>query len=71
MEEISEYYSNLFTSTDAYDWDDSLSGIPSIVTESMNSTLIKPVEDDEIKKAIFSMNPSKAPSIDGMTPLFF
>lgn len=71
VDEISDYYSNLFTSVDAYDWKDRLNGIPATITESMNSSLIKPEEDEEIKEVVFSMNPSKAPGIDGMTPLFF
>lgn len=72
MEEISNYYTtNIFTSADAHGWEDKLSGIPFTITYSMNSNLIKPVDDSEIKRAVFSMNPNKAPRIDGITPLFF
>lgn len=71
VDEISGYYSNLFTSVDASNWEDKLHGIPATVTEAMNSSLIKPVEDEEIRQAVFSMNPTKAPGMDGMTPLFF
>lgn len=70
VEEISSYYAQLFTTEDSFDWVDKLHGIPSTITNSMNSELIKPVDDDEIKRALFSMNPQKASEIDGMTPLF-
>lgn len=71
VEEISNYYSKLFTSTAVGGWEEKLNGISSIITDSMNSSLIKPMEDCEIIAAIFSMNPNKAPGINGMTPYFF
>ncbi|XP_027156460.1 uncharacterized protein LOC113757300 [Coffea eugenioides] len=37
----------------------------------MNDKLTKPVDVLEIKAALFSMNPDKAPAIDGMPPNFF
>lgn len=54
--EISECFSTLFTSANSFDWIDSLNDIPSTVTESMNSNLIKSVEHEEIEQSIFSMN---------------
>lgn len=71
VKEISEYYTRLFTYEDSYNWEDKLSGIPTTITNSLNSSLIKLVEDDEIRQALFSMNPNKSLGIDGMTPLFF
>lgn len=32
----------------------------------MNALLIRPVEDQDIKAALFSMHPYKAPGLDGM-----
>lgn len=37
----------------------------------MNQRLTRPIEDSEIKHALFAMNPNKSPGSDGMTPLFF
>lgn len=36
-----------------------------------NEELLKPVEDGEVKTALFQMQPDKAPGPDGMTPAFF
>ncbi|XP_024196657.1 uncharacterized protein LOC112199901 [Rosa chinensis] len=41
------------------------------VTEDMNSELLAPYLDDEIKRALFQMHPSKSPGPDGMSPCFF
>lgn len=71
VEEVFKFYENLFTLEDALGWEGKLEGILSTITEIINSRLIKPIEDSEIKKAMFSMNPNKAFVIDGMTPLFF
>lgn len=71
MREISSYYSQVFTSTDEGEWEEKLNGIPSTISDSMNSNLIKPVDDREIKKIVFAMNPTKALGMDDMTPCFF
>ena len=48
-----------------------LEGIPLSINQEMNTKLTKPVEEDEIRVALFSMQPDKAPGQDGMSPLFF
>ena len=37
----------------------------------MNETLIQPYIEDEVRRALFQMQPSKAPGLDGMSPFFF
>lgn len=37
----------------------------------MNRDLLSAVTNEEIKSGVFSMNPTKAPGVVGMTPLFF
>lgn len=71
MEEISDYYSKLFTSADVGGWEEKLNCISNTIIDFMNSSLIKPVEDYEIKAAIFFRNPNKSLGMDGMTPCFF
>nr|XP_027095950.1 uncharacterized protein LOC113715848 [Coffea arabica] len=48
-----------------------LEGIPLSINQEMNTNLTKLVEEDEIRVALFSMQPEKAPGQDGLSPLFF
>lgn len=68
--DVSNFYSKLVTTEDGGIWEELLDGIPSTINASMNSRLIRPVEEGEIKKALFSMSPNKSPGMDGMTPIF-
>lgn len=70
VQEISGYYDNLFASADSMGWEHKLDGINPSITDHMNSRLIRPVLESEIKQAVFAMNPNKVPGMDGMTPFF-
>ena len=37
----------------------------------MNNMLLEEFTQEEVKKALFQMNPTKAPGLDDMNPLFF
>ena len=50
---------------------DLLNGIPRTVLEEVNASLTRPVTEEEIRKALFAMNPDKSPGPDGMTAGFF
>lgn len=41
------------------------------VTREMNVSLINNISDQEIRSAVFAINPSKAPEEDSMTSHFF
>lgn len=71
VDEITSNFQSLFTTSQPYNWEESLDGLQSSITNSMNQKLTRPVEDDEIKQALFSMDPHKAPGPNDMTPLFF
>lgn len=45
--------------------------IPSSISDQQHTELLKLVEEEEVKEAIFHMHPDKAPGLDGMTPAFF
>lgn len=71
VKEISSFYEELFTTSNPIGWQETLSGMTSSITSTMNQRLTRPVDDLEIKNALFAMHPNKAPGPDGMTPLFF
>ena len=67
---LSEYFSKLFTATEV-EWQEVVSYIPSTITSIQNDTLLQPITVEEVKWALFQMNPDKAPGPDGMTPGFY
>lgn len=48
-----------------------LTEIRSSITEAQNDVLSAPVIGEEVYKAMFNMNPDKAPGLDGYTPAFY
>jgi hypothetical protein len=77
-EEIKEvahsYFKDLYTAPVQEDLEIGsypFSEIPNLVTEDDNRTLNRPISMREIKQAVFSMHPDKAPGPDGFTPRFF
>ncbi|GER56425.1 retrotransposon protein [Striga asiatica] len=68
---INDYYTNLYTSQGSTQGHTLLPYIPNSVTDSMNEELIAPVSEEDIKKALFTMNPHKSPGEDGMSALFY
>lgn len=70
-EEVTSSYHKLFQSSLPTHCEDSLAGLSSTISSSMNQRVTKLVEDSEIKKALFDMNPNKTPGQDGMSHLFF
>uniref|UniRef100_A0A2N9G3M1 Reverse transcriptase domain-containing protein n=1 Tax=Fagus sylvatica TaxID=28930 RepID=A0A2N9G3M1_FAGSY len=46
-------------------------GLEQVVSQDMNDSLLFPITEEEVKIALFQMNPSKAPGPDGMSALFF
>lgn len=57
---IARYFENLFTAGNPQDCDDIFEGLPRTINETMNRKLTRPVEDYEIKQALFVMHPNKA-----------
>lgn len=67
---IVNYFSNLFQSTQT---DGMLTNgeIVLTVTDEQNQNLMLPIQDEEVKNAVFAMHPSKSPGPDGLNPAFF
>lgn len=66
-----EYFHELFTSSNPTNLDESLRYVTASVNYEMNQQLMKIPRDEEIKEATFAINPDKAPGPNGMTSLFY
>lgn len=70
---VIDFYSVMFTSQNpsSLDIKTITNLMPPAVTHDMNRCLSQPFTRDEIHKALFDLNPSKAPGPDNFTTLFF
>ena len=68
---MESYYKELFSTTNPNLEVDSLEKIPCMVTDLMNSELVKEFSELEVKEALNQMAPLKASGPDGMPPLFY
>ncbi|XP_010431111.1 PREDICTED: uncharacterized protein LOC104715400 [Camelina sativa] len=66
MERIaSNYFEELFKSSDVSSISDILQEISPIITDSMNQSLTRKITESEVRKALFAMHPEKSPGPDG------
>ena len=71
FEVVHQYFAGLFTSDNPVDMGEAVEGLQSCVSEAMNERLVLPPSGEEVREALFSMHPNKAPGIDGLHALFF
>lgn len=65
-----DYFQTLFSASHT-DWSSVIECISSSITEGINFELVKPVESEEVKHALFQMHPDKSPGLDGFSPGFY
>jgi hypothetical protein len=66
MQELAiDFYKTLYTSEGVYDMDRVLNHVPRKVTPAMNDIVTAPYTNEDVKKALFQMFPTKAPGPDG------
>jgi hypothetical protein len=68
---VSQFYEKLYTLEGIEDMDRVLSIVPLKVTAEMNSKLLDPYTEGEVKEALFQMFPTKAPEPNGFPTHFF
>lgn len=65
------YFKKVFASEDVgmeiEDWNE----IPSLVSRDQNEELLKEITEEEVRRAVFEINPNKCPGPDDMSGYFF
>ncbi|KAA3475443.1 reverse transcriptase [Gossypium australe] len=70
-EEAKNYFEMLFTSQGGADSREILEGIEESILAEFNESLQDPFTEDEVKRALKGMGPTKAPGPDGFPAIFF
>ncbi|KAG7556714.1 Ribonuclease H domain [Arabidopsis suecica] len=65
------YFTNLFSTSQYTDLEETIADIEPKVTEQMNRDLLRPVTDLEIRDAVFAIGADRAPGFDGFTAAFY
>ena len=65
------YYAELFKAQSHTNMDRVLDDVDKVVTNEMVQFLNQPYSKENVRRALFSMHPSKSPGPDGMSPFFF
>ena len=68
---ILKYFSSIYSSDHPTSFDANLNAIAPRVTQVINGELLGTFKVEEIKATLNQMHPTKAPSPDGMLPIFF
>ena len=66
-----DYFKGLFSTSNPSHIEEVIATIPRVVSDSMNSNLMKNFTRQEVDAALKSMAPLKAPGPDGMPPISF
>ncbi|XP_074378628.1 uncharacterized protein LOC141720172 [Apium graveolens] len=67
---ITEYFVNIFSTSNMEERLSNRIGFKQ-VDEEQKQALMLPINDEEVRTAVFAMHPDKAPGLDGLNPSFF
>ncbi|XP_062116553.1 uncharacterized protein LOC133830553 [Humulus lupulus] len=65
-----DYFQNLFSASST-EWHYVMDCISASISEEANMDLVRPIEPDEVKQALFQMHPDKSPGPDGFSSGFY
>lgn len=65
------YFRELFQSSNPLLIEEALANVETTISDQVNTNLTAHVSEWEVKSAIFTMHPEKAPGPDGFTALFY
>lgn len=68
---VEAHFRNLYSSEDIVVQLANWSEISPKITDDQNSILVRPISIEEVREAVFDINPSKCPGPDGMNGYFF
>ncbi|KAM1087784.1 hypothetical protein ACFX2H_013250 [Malus domestica] len=68
---VTDYFSNIFSFTHPLADGEILDAINMKVTKDMNTSLRREFDVEDIKMAVFQMQPSTSPGLDGLPSIFF
>lgn len=68
---ILEHFSEVYKTEGTSKIDECLLHVPRLITQEMNDSLLAPVTDSEIKRAVDGLGALKAPGPDGYNGMFF
>ena len=68
---ILDYFTNIYSSDHLASFEASFGVVRQRVTPEMNDELLGEFRAEEAKIALNQMHPTKAPGLDGMSPIFF
>ena len=68
---VEDYFRDIYHTSYPFNIDQVVQLVEPKVTRAMNNILLLPYTAEEVRTALFQMNPSKAPGPDGMNAFFF
>ncbi|KAL6223468.1 hypothetical protein ACLB2K_006855 [Fragaria x ananassa] len=68
---VLQYYNKLFTTSNPNAMEEVTANFPRVITDEMNEALEREVSEEEVRRALKQMKPTKAPGPDCFAPCFY